>query len=123
MVHKNYIVNLGVLIAVFVFGFFSLMGLHLYFDEFIEEKYDATIRNEQVRYRIGEHIIAHISAVESHYYKLATLGAQTGIERIRKDILQETSAILNSLVSCKMAEVLKSKLDLIFPILTLLKRF
>ena len=93
MVHKNYIVNLGVLIAVFVVGFFSLMGLHLYFDEFIEEKFDATIRNEQVRYRIGEHIIAHISAVESHYYKLATLGAQTGIERIRKDIFKETKAI------------------------------
>jgi len=93
VVHKNYIVNLGVLIAVFVVGFFSLMGLHLYFDEFIEEKYDATIRNEQVRYRIGEHIIAHISAVESHYYKLATLGAQTGIERIRRDIFQETHAI------------------------------
>jgi len=93
VVHKNYIVNLGVLIAVFVVGFFSLMGLHLYFDEFIEEKFDATIRNEQARYRIGEHIIAHISAVESHYYKLATLGAQTGIERIRKDILKETKAI------------------------------
>jgi len=93
VVHKNYIVNLGVLIAVFVVGFFSLMGLHLYFDEFIEEKYDTTIRNEQVRYRIGEHLIAHISAVESHYYKLATLGAQTGIERIRKDIMEETSAI------------------------------
>lgn len=97
MAQKNYIVNLGVLIAVFVVGFFSLMGLHLYFDEFIEEKYDATIRNQQVRYRIGEHLIAHISAVESHYYKLATLGAQTGIERIRKDILEETHAIRNLL--------------------------
>ena len=92
MVHRHYIVNLAILIGVFVLGYFSLMGIHLFF-ETIKEKFDKAIHNEQARYRIGERIIAHIGSVESHYYKMATLGAQTGIERIRKDIFNETQAI------------------------------
>lgn len=90
---KNYIVNLGILIAVFVVGFISLMGIDFYFDEFIEEKFNVRIHNQQMRYRIGERIISHIDVVESHYYKLATLNDQGAIAQIRKDIFEETAAI------------------------------
>ena len=90
--HKHYLINLVILIAVFVFGFFSLMGVHLFFER-VEAKFDATILNEQVRFRIGEKIIGHIDTVESHYYKMVTLGAHMGVERVRKEILQETKAI------------------------------
>lgn len=92
MVHKNYIINLIVLISVFVVGFFSLMGINLFF-ETMQNKFDAKIYNEQARYRIGERIIHHINTIEMHYYKMAALGEQIGIERIRKDILSETHSI------------------------------
>ena len=92
MVQKNYIINLIILMSVFVLGFFSLMGIHLFFEN-IQNKFDEKIHNEEIRYRIGERIIRHINAVETHYYKMATLGEQIGIERIRKDILNETNII------------------------------
>ena len=92
MVQKNYIINLIILMSVFVLGFFSLMGIHLFFEN-IQNKFDEKIHNEEIRYRIGERIIRHINAVETHYYKMATLGEQICIERIRKDILNETNII------------------------------
>lgn len=69
----------------------------------------------KARYRIGERIIAHIDRWESHYYKMATLGAQTGIERIRKDIFNETQAIRQLLEILEQGGTVEMEVGLIFP--------
>ena len=103
--------NLLLLLAVFTFGYGSLVGLHIVLERAVNSL-DIQIQNEQSRYKIGEHILQEINTVESLYYKMALLTNINAARLIKQDIHSHLSQIYKALDVLEDGGVLEKSIHL-----------
>ncbi len=88
----NVLKSLIVLLVVFLLGYSSIMFVHIFFANMIENL-DAKVKNEQARYKIGQYILEEINVVEKNYYKMAIAYKGKSLEPIKNEIRNELNAI------------------------------
>ena len=89
---NNLLKGLIALIGLFIFGYSSLVGIHIVFGNIIDGL-DNKVKNEYARNKIGEYILKEISNIETQYYKMAIHTNTNSITPIQKNIKKELDDI------------------------------
>lgn len=103
--------NLLALLFVFIVGYGALIMIYFVFNGIVEQL-DNRIKNEQARYKIGEHILKKISDIESKFYKITTLFREDAALQIKQDILKEISLINEAIDVLENGGILKNRIEL-----------
>lgn len=94
--HKSVNRSLLVLIAVFIIGLLSLVGIHRVFMH-ISENLDKRLANAEARNKIGEGILSHLHAIESVYYRIALSKNNALSSVLKEDIIDQIGHVRESL--------------------------